>query len=184
MPLQARQHAASLSADDLSEPEIIRVDLQVADLHGQVAFYSRILGLTRVGPQKAGPVPLMRHPDGPELVLHPGGHRHATEPAWQDRPALRQKVFLGFMTREIDRAGSGLRAAHVRILRESGHHEWGGDGPDRGGRRRERHPGLYPRHRSCLRECGRAATITGEVNPVGGGSQGSPPGPIPLLAPP
>lgn len=114
------------SADDLSEPEITRVELHVADLQGQIEFYHRILGLPNVTRDGFRTIVLRQHPDGPELVLLPGGRRHVPDPRWKEQPALGQKVFLGFMTEDIHRAASQLKSAGVRILHEVEHHDWDG----------------------------------------------------------
>ena len=63
---------------------------------------------------------------GPELVLLPGGRRHALEARWMEQPALGQKAFLGFMTEDIHRAASRLKSAGVRILHDVEHQDWGG----------------------------------------------------------
>ena len=48
------------------------------------------------------------------------------EPRWTEQPALGQKVFLGFMTGDIERATSQLKSADLRIPHEVEHHDSGG----------------------------------------------------------
>ncbi len=110
---------------DVAEPEILLAEMRVEDWLGQLAFYRDTLGLGVVK-QATARVVLQQAGDGPQVILKPGGRKHVVDPAWADRPALAQPIFLGFMVGDVRAAARRLRAAGARVLRDVQHHDWGG----------------------------------------------------------
>jgi hypothetical protein len=76
--------------------------------------------------QRASRAVLRQAPDGPRLVLTPGGRKHTVDPKWAHEPALSQPVFLSFMTRTVRTAAARSRNAGGLSLHDVEHHDWGG----------------------------------------------------------
>lgn len=109
----------------LAEPEIKLAEMGVADLEAQRSFYHKVLGMGVVE-EGGSHVVLQQAPDGPLLVLRPGGRRHSVAPEWARAPARSQPVFLSFMTHDVKAVEEQLRNAGVVTLHPVAHHDWGG----------------------------------------------------------
>ena len=112
-------------ADDFSEPDITLAEIRVQDLRGQIAFYRDVLGM-RIQGRQTSRIVLRQAPDGPQVVLKPGGRKHVVDPIEMHEPAISQPVFLSFMTRNVRGAWAQLRDAGALMLQSIKHHDWGG----------------------------------------------------------
>lgn len=109
----------------LSDPEIMTVELRVANPSRSAAFYRDVLGLRSFSTRDSELV-MGQSIDGPRLILLSGGDHRSTRAIRGPDPALAQPHFLGFMTANVREAAEWVRSKGVRVVREVEHHDWGG----------------------------------------------------------
>jgi len=119
-------HASSYSfSASLENPRIGWIELKVAHLAEQRAFYQEIMGLQPEDGQE-GQVILRQGPGEPLLFLETGGQRAAPRPirkgAFQPMPSH----LMSFETDDIEAAAAWLKSKHVPILIDITRKDWGG----------------------------------------------------------